>query len=44
MRENKSIWDSVQNGWCVCGGMVVPPNSRKIVGGLSFINKSINNN
>lgn len=23
MRKNNSIFDSVPNGWCVCGGMIV---------------------
>lgn len=28
MRANNSIFNNVPNGWCVCGGMVVP--SRKV--------------
>lgn len=27
MRKNNSIFDSVPNGWCVCGGMIVPKKS-----------------
>ena len=28
MRKNNSIFDSVPNGWCVCGGMIVPINNK----------------
>ena len=28
MRKNNSIFDSVPNGWCVCGGMIVPKNNK----------------
>lgn len=28
MGANNSIFNNVPNGWCICGGMVVP--SRKI--------------
>lgn len=28
MRANNSIFNNVPNGWCICGGMVVP--SRKV--------------
>lgn len=23
MRKNNSIFDSVPNGWCICGGIIV---------------------
>lgn len=29
MRKNNSIFDSVPNGWCVCGGMIVPKKNNK---------------
>lgn len=29
MRKNNSIFDSVPNGWCVCGGMIVPKKTIK---------------
>lgn len=28
MRKNNSIFDSVPNGWYVCGGMIVPKNNK----------------
>lgn len=32
MRQENSIWDNVPNGWCICGGMIIPsPNNRKFV-------------
>ena len=30
MRKNNSIFNSVPNGWCVCGGMLVPKKTIKI--------------
>jgi len=32
MRQENSIWNNVPNGWCICGGMIIPsPNHRKFV-------------
>ena len=28
MRKNNSIFDSVPNGWGICGGMIVPKNNK----------------
>lgn len=28
MRKKNSIFDSAPNGWCVCGGMIVPKNNK----------------
>ena len=29
MRKNNSIFDSVPNGWHICGGMIAPKNNNK---------------
>lgn len=29
MRKNNSIWNNIPSGWCIRGGMIVPPPDRK---------------
>ena len=33
MREENSIWDNIPSGWCISGGLAVPPsNNRNYLG------------